>query len=71
MLLSERLLLLLLLPLSGGVGQDPVPKDGDPGADAGQVGLCAPDAPADDAAEEPSAVFPLDDQRTARVSLKS
>ena len=55
---------------SGRVGQDPVPEDGDPGADAGQVGLGAPDAPADDAPEEPAAVFPLDDQRPSGVALK-
>ena len=55
---------------SGRVGQDPVPEDGDPGADARQVGLGAPDAPADDSAEEPAAVFPPDDQRPAGVALK-
>ena len=55
---------------SGRVGQDPVPEDGDPGADAGQVGLGAPDAPADDTAEEPAAILSPDDQRTAGVALK-
>lgn len=54
----------------GGVGQDPLPELGDPGADARQVGLCASNAPADDATQEPSAVFTLHHQRSTRVSLQ-
>ena len=52
------------------VGQNPVPENGDPRADARQVGLRAPDAPADDAAEEPAAVLPPHHQRASRVALK-
>ena len=60
----------MFLP-SGRVGQDPVPEDGDAGADAGQVGLGAPDAPADDPAQEPAAVLAPHHQRPPGVALKT
>ena len=50
---------------------DPLGELGDPGAHAGQVGLGAPDAPADDAAQEVAAVVALHDERAARIALKS
>ena len=41
-----------------------------PGADAGQVGLGAPDAPADNARQEPAVVlFRVDHQGTPGVAL--
>ena len=41
-----------------------------PGTDAGQVGLGAPDAPADNARQEPAVVlFRMDHQGTAGVAL--
>jgi len=50
--------------------QDPVPEHRDSGADAGQVGLGAPDAPADNARQEPAVVlFRMDHQGTPGIAL--
>ena len=62
----------MLLPIvhSRRVGQDPLPELGDAGADAREVGLGAPNAPADYAAQEPAPVLSLHHQRTAGITLK-
>jgi hypothetical protein len=48
----------------------PASNKGVPGADAGKVGLRAPNAPADDAAEEVAAVVALHDEGASGIALK-
>lgn len=50
---------------------DPVSELGDARVDAGLVGLCAADAPRDDASQDPPLVVrPLDDHGPAAVALQ-
>ncbi len=51
--------------------QNPLSELGDSGAHARKVGLRAPNAPADDAAQEISAVIALDHEGAARIALKN
>lgn len=50
--------------------QDPVAEFGYPGVDAGLVFFGTANAPADDAGEHETAVFPLDHHWTTAVALK-
>ncbi len=52
------------------VAEDPVPEHGYPCADAREIRLSAPNAPADDAPEEPAAVASLHHQWAAGVALE-
>ena len=55
---------------SSDVLQDPWDELGDPGANAGEIGLRATDSPGYDASEEVSTIFATHLERTARIALK-